>query len=757
MKSIVFCSVVAIAFATAPAFAQDETVSAGTTDAAQDSGGVNDIIVTATRASTSVQKTPLTIQVLSSDTLTKSGVTDSAALQSAVPGLTFTSGNVGQTLIYMRGIGTSILGLGAGSSVATYLDGVYLSNQQQALQKFGNVERVEVLKGPQATLYGRNATGGAINIITREPGSTMRLDADASYGNYDARTFRMTASGPVSDRVGALFSVLYDEHDGYARNLTLGNRPNADRTMGVRVTFKADVSDATSLTLRGDYSYRKFSDYYKELNPDSIFFFFDDSDYLPDPWEVRNNFVNRSTSRDRGVALTLKSDLGFGDLTSITSFRQFNSGPTVSDFDANDGPYWPALNIGGAILGDTLRSRQFYHESYVATDRAAPFFVTVGANYHREKAKQFVFRPLSFSETVVGAGTSDQTFDRWLDDETVSGFVDAGANVTPDLTLTAGVRYSEERKDYSQFNYYTANVPAGLAEATRTDKSWSPKLGAEYRPTSDLMLYATATSGFKSGGFAENNPFNTFKPEKIWSYEAGIKASFLDRRGRFNLAFFHADYEDLQIQQLVGGGTSFVRRIVNADSAKIQGVDVELTLRPVDRLTLGLGGEYLKTKIGDAILCEPTLPCTGTSAPFNAGVQNVKGNPLPNAPKWSLVGNVDYDIPLGNGMVNLHADASYRSRAYFNYFGLATLANGSEVSQPAYVNLNAQIRYEDDAGWSIAAYGQNLTDELVRTWMDVLSNYSSPATSTTPIDRGTLTGARFAAPRTYGVRFGYSF
>lgn len=758
MRNWIYSGAALVASAAAPAVAQTSLATGNAVPqagGAQD-GGLTDIVVTATRASTSVQRTALTIQVLSSDALAKSSVNDSAALQNSVPGLTFTSGNVGQTLIYMRGIGTSILGLGAGASVATYVDGIYLSNQQQALQKFSNIERVEILKGPQATLFGRNATGGAINIITREPGDTMRLDADASYGNYNAVTLRATASGPVTDTVGALFSVLYDDHDGYAKNITLGNRPNADQTVGIRGTLQFKPSPSTSLTLRGDYSYRKFSDYYKELNPESIFNFFNGgSDFIADPWKIRNNVVNSATARDRGASFTVGSDFGFADLTSVTSYRQFNSGPTVSDLDSNDGPYWPALNLGSTILGDTLRSRQFYHETYLATDRKKPFFVTVGANYHREKARQFVYRPLAFTAIIVGAGTGDQTFDRALDNEAYSGFIDAGANLSSDLTLTAGVRYSEEKKDYSQFNYFTTNIPLGLQIGKRTDRSWSPRAGVEFRPSADMMLYASATSGFKSGGFAENNPLNTFKPEKIWSYEAGLKSSFLDRRGRFNVALFYADYKDLQIQQLVGGGLSFVRRIVNADKATIYGVDFEASIRPRDELTLSLGGEFLKTKIGNALLCAPTLPCTGATAPYNAGVLNPKGNVLPNAPKWSLIGNVDYDIPLAGGTINMHGDLSYRSRALFNYFGQAQLSNGAQLSQPAYINVNGQIRFKSESGWSIAVYGQNLTDRLVRTWMDVLSNYSSPPSPL--INRGTLTGARFAAPRTYGLRVGVSF
>lgn len=758
MGNLTFGCAALLALTAMPAEAQIVSTAASAGDAqAQQApdGGLTDIVVTATRASSSLQRTPLTIQALSADALLKSGIADTAALQNSVPGLTFTSGNVGQTLIYLRGIGTSILGLGAGASVATYVDGIYLSNQQQALQKFSDIDRVEVLKGPQATLFGRNATGGAINIITKEAGSTTRLDADASYGNFGAVTLRTTASGPVSDNLGALFSVLYDAHDGYARNLTLGNRPDADRTIGARVAFTFRPSDETTLALRGDYSSRKFSDYYKELNPDSIFYFFNaGKDYISDPWKIRNNVVNRASSRDRGVSLTLKSDVGIGNLTSLTSFRQFNSGPTVSDLDANEGPYWPALNLGSVILGDTLRSRQFYHETYLATDRSRPFFATIGANYHREKAKQFVYRPLAFTANVVGAGTGDQTFDRALDNEAYSGFIDAGANLSSRVTLTAGVRYSIEKKDYSQFNYFTTNIPLGFQEGNRTDKSWSPKAGIEYRPSGSLMIYASATSGFKSGGFAENNPLNSFKPEKIWSYEAGFKSSFLDRKGRLNVAFFYADYKDLQIQQLVGGGLSFVRRIVNADKATIYGIDLDASIRPVDRLTLGVGGEYLKTRIGDALLCAPTLPCTGAVAPYNAGVLNPKGNVLPNAPRWSLVGNADYDMPVLHGMLNLHSDLSYRSRALFNYFGQAQLANGAELSQPAYINLNAQIRYKDRSGWSVAVFGQNLTDRLVRTWMDVLSNYSSPPAPL--VNRGTLTGARFAPPRTYGVRLGLS-
>jgi outer membrane receptor protein involved in Fe transport len=219
-------------------------------DRAQDANSAEEIVVTATRRSESIQRIPMTISAFSSEALTKSGATDTRALQAAVPGLTFTSGNVGQTLVYMRGIGTSVLGLGAGTSVATYIDGVYMPNQQQALQKFSSIERIEVLKGPQATLYGRNATAGAINIISRAPSDTFHMDADASYGNYDAVTLRTTVTGPLSSKVNGLISALYDTHNGYFENVQLGNRPGAEKYVGAALCCSSQPTISRSRSAR---------------------------------------------------------------------------------------------------------------------------------------------------------------------------------------------------------------------------------------------------------------------------------------------------------------------------------------------------------------------------------------------------------------------------------------------------------------------------------------------------------------------------
>src|SRR5262249_9887011 len=158
--------------------------------------------------------------------------------------------------------------------------------------------------------------------------------------------------------------------------------------------------------------------------------------------------------------------------------------------------------------------------------------------------------------------------------------------------------------------------------------------------------------------------------------------------------------------------------------ARIYGIDFDASVRPIENLTINLAGEYLNTRMGDASLCHPTLPCTGTVAPFNGGILNPNGNPLPNAPEFSLASRIDYDIPLSSGTINTHVDVSYRSRAYFSYFGLAELPSGAAISQPDYVNLNAQLSYTSNTHWSVALYGQNLTDEVVITWQDVISNYS---------------------------------
>jgi len=741
-NQIALCCTFAMGLGTTHAYAQDAEPSANSS--------IAEVVVTATRRSESIQRTPMTIAAFSSDALLKSGAIDTRALQSQVPGLTFTSGNVGQTLVYLRGTGTSILGMAAGTSVATYVDGVYLSNQQQGLQKFSNIERVEVLKGPQATLYGRNATAGAINIITRSPSRTFAMDADASYGNFDAMTLRTTVTGPLSENVSALVSALYDTHSGYAENVTLGNHPSGlNKQVGVRTALRIEPADNLAVTLRADYAESQASDYIKDVNPGS-FLYRQTGDFIADPWKIRNDIANRSESRDRGVSATVNADLGFGDLTSVTSLRQYNSGPHFTDLDSNDGPYLPAFNSISAIAGDTLRSRQFYHETYIATDNTRRLFATFGANYHSESGDQFVFRPVT--ALYSGTGSVAQTYNRSLRDATYSVFVDAGVNIVENLKATAGVRYSHDKKTYGQLNSFTySGVPAGVLTGERTDDSVSPRFGVEYQVNPDLLLYVSATSGFKSGGFAENDPRNSFRPEEVWSYETGAKHTLWDGRARLNAALFYADYRNLQTQQIEA--VTNIRRISNADKARIYGVDFEATVRPLDSLTLSLAGEYLHTRMGDASLCSPIAPCSGAVPPFNAGIQNPSGNPLPNAPKFSLTTGVDYEIPLATGKVQAHVDAAYRSRAYFSYFGIAELANGTEISQPSYVNLNAQLSY-GQSNWTVDLYGQNLTDELVRTWQDAISVFSGTAPLS---DNGTIVTTRFAPPRTYGVRVRYSF
>ncbi len=699
---------------------------------AQDNGG--DIVVTAMRRETSLQNVPASIAALSSSQLEKSGITDSGGLQYQVPGLMIAKDSGQQAQIYIRGVGNNLQGISAGNSVATYVDGVYVPNSIQVFQEFNDVERIEVLKGPQATLYGRNATGGAINIISSDPSFTASGKGDISFGNYNAFTARASINAPIVDDTLALrVSVQSAYHKGYNENIYLGQRMQGQSSTGVRAALRWKVSPDFEAILRADYSNSNNTDYLKIRNPKSWWYLISPVDqYVDDPRKVMGDVGAAQPIENDGQSLHLRWDTGIGTIKSVTSRRHFDSGPTFLDLDQVALP--PGIVNGrpyqGSYLGDITASTSYYHETYLATDTSKPLRAILGFNYFHEDAREFQYQ--------YAGGLS--SYDRHGKTDAYSLFVDASLDVSPQFTISAGLRYSDEKRDYSQLRIIPA-VP--LISNKASWDSFSPRVGVEYRPNDDVLLYANATSGFKSGGFNLQNPLNPFKPEKIWSYEGGIKASLFDRKLRTSLSGFYYSYKDIQVSQTLA---NLQRVVTNAGTAKIWGLDAEGSWAATPELRLTFGLSLLHSEYGSAILCDAVIgPCASANAP---ALVDVKGNRLPRAPGTTGSIAVDYTAPgeVAGGELSLHLDAAYRSRTYWTPFEFK-----AHSVDPQWMT-NAQVRY-DRGNWYVAGYVQNIFDVLY-----VSNGIGSGKLSTA----NGLIGEpavfdRYAAPRTYGIRIGFSY
>lgn len=711
-------------------------------EAPEDETAVGEVVVTGLRRETTVQNTAAVIDVLSAETLEAAGVTGSMTLQFKTPGVLISQDLGLQTQVYIRGIGSNLQGIAVSNSVATYVDGIYIPNVIQAAQSFNDVERVEILKGPQATLYGRNATGGAILVVSKDPSFNFGGSVDASVGNYKAYQIRGSITGPiVDDKLAGRLSVQASEYEGYNKNLFNGKRIGGQQLLGVRGALLFTPNDDLSVTLRGDYTWQASSDFLKLLPSTSVYYIGAQQWFTPDRRSVFLDIQPDQPMEDGGVATTLRWNSPVGKVTSVTGFRTFRAGPLRSDSDqvASPGTFFPA---GIGFVGSRFGSESIYHETYLATDPAKRFSAIVGGNYFYEDAFEFK-RVLGPTLAVPRTNT-----DRLGDTEAWSAYVDGTFVLTDTLNLVGGVRYSRETKTYDFYRRLPV-LPEDHNKATF--KNTSPRIGVEWRPRDGLLVYASATSGFKSGGFNSDTPTNGFGPEKIWSYEGGLKTRVWDNRARLNASAFYYDYKDIQVLQYITINSLITPIITNAGTAKLWGADVTADISLTEALTVGGGVSYLHSEFGSAQFCDPLMgSCTATN-PANRPFVNVKGNRLPRAPELSGTVYVDYEIPLGlPGELTLHADASYRSKTYYTVFENPLYAADS------FWMLGATVRYEDPKGWFAEAYGQNLANTLAITQIINSSPIRNPSTGV--ILAGTPARfERYAAPRTYGVRIGYKF
>ena len=722
--------------------------------AAAESAGptVSEIVITGQKRTSTVQNTAATINVVTAETLAATGATGTTSLQFATPGLMVSQDLGLQTQIFIRGVGSNLQGIGTGNSVSTYMDGVYIPNSIASSQQFTDVERVEVLKGPQATLYGRNATGGAISIVTYEPKFTFGGSADVSYGSYNALTTHLSMNIPViADRLALSVATQTTKHDGYVTNLFDNTKLNYEDVKGVRVALKAKLSDDLDVVARADYTDILESDVYKLLPSTSYYYVTPPSTianpvpqyFSSDPRKVYYNTDSRNPGVDRGVSATVHWHTPIGLVTSVTSERMFKAGPIFADNDQTP-LYSVVFGVGLDTIGTTQASSSFYHETYLTTNLTGPLNFIVGGNYFLDKEHQR-------DRSNTASTNEDAKTSAW------SVYTDGNYDLNEMIRLVAGVRYSSETKDFARQAIFPTLLPTVANE--RTFSNLSPRIGVEVRPHAGLLLYATATKGFKSGGFNQSNALNSFSPETVWSYEGGLKARLWDGRARMATSAFYYDYKDIQVLQYVlatlpGQTVATLNQLItNAASAKVWGLDADGDAALTDNLTVGGGVSLLHTEFGSALFCDPRA---GSCAPAaNATFQpvrvNVEGNPLARAPDVSANLYAEYKIPVPlPGALKVRLDASYRGLTYFTVF------KSDYYKTDPYWLMNAKIRYEAPENWYGELFVQNLTDELAIT--NIIN--SSPVYSgvTGKLVLGTpATFNRYAAPRTYGVRVGVKF
>ncbi len=704
-RSIVFCAL----------FAAISTTLLGMPAKASAEGEkIREIIVTAQKRATNLMKTPAAVSAVDSEALHDSVVRDLDELGMLVPTLIVNEELVSK--IFIRGVGTENLTSGGDPGVAVNVDGEYLARTSAANFDLYDIERVEVLRGPQGTLYGRNTTGGAINIISRAPTNAFGGDVQAEFGDYDHARFAATLNGPLVDEtlLGRI-SLVKSDRDGYTPNETTGRALDDQDFDAGRLRLRYLPTDTLRVDLIADYTdldNRQAPFKILEDTP-SIFELPPYSGHDPaDKRAVAHDVEDVMRQKQRGGTVEVDWTPGDFTVTSITGYRKTDFF-SLFDGDSTDQDYQNFF--------DDSRFDQFSQELRLASDTGGALQWLVGLYYFNDDGTSHVF-----VEVPAFGFNIDHRAD--LKTESWAAFGQATYGLRDDLRLTLGLRYSDERRDATQeSDFGGGNVQQQVLD--RNDDAWTPKLGVEYDWSDNTLLYANLTKGFKSGGFVFNGFQPSYKPETVWVLDGGIRTRLLDGRLQASVSTFYYDYTDMQVSVF----EQFVATIKNAADATIYGMELEVTARPTDSLDVNLGLSLLHAEYDEFITQDPTQPGVPSV--------NLAGNDLPRAPDVAATLGLAYTHPFFSiGSITYRVDYRYQSRSYFNAF------NRSRSEQPALNLVDARASFTtDDKQWEIALYGKNLTDKLY---------YATILESAVEIGRpfGIL-----AAPRTWGVQLAYHF
>lgn len=721
----------------------------------QASGGLEDIVVTARRTSETLQKTPISITALNSQMLEKINVNQVDKVAQIAPNVVISqqSGALSAASINIRGIGQTDPSFALDTAVGIYMDGVYVARSAGSIFDLVDLERIEVLRGPQGTLFGRNTTGGAIQLITKKPTDDFGVTLKGGYGSRDNRHFRARldtgrlGDGPISTS----FVYYHRARDGYFDNLLTPDSKDPG-SLNVNAYMAAVRGDFGPLQM--DYSY----DYDKRTGAPAFFqvtgitdaalAYYSQSESLggaplqlfdPDKRaraglqapSANGEFTGKTVGQGHNLtisyefspALTFKSITGYRKLLLANALGLSGNGELKG--------YAPDLSVQTVVpyngVNAPQRQRQFSQELQLLGS-VGDFSYVLGAYYFNEKASEDNKQQLTF--ILDGGSTADPRY--------------VGINLEPEakyharsksyaafgqlswrpqslderFELTGGIRYTKDKKRMT-----LENANAGVPDPTNGTDSISFDnvsflVSASYQFTPDILGYAKVSTGYKSGGFNPRAPgltdpdggfagLNSFKPEKLTSYEAGLKTDLLDRRLRINLAAFYSSYKDLQVAQFASGTGGASTLLVNAGKAEFKGVELEMTALPVRGLTLTGSLGYTDPKYKQFLFLDP-LTNVVTDISDTARFSNVA--------KFNSYVAAEYQFePMAFGQLSVRGSYAYRSHVYFYPNDAVNIFN-REVDSNATNTVDARITLSDipignQLRGEISLFGENLLNE----------------------------------------------
>ncbi len=721
------------AAAAAPVFAQTAAGTATASDLGP--GRLADVIVTAQKVAQPAGKAAISITAIGGEELRTSGATNAVALSTLMPNVQISAGSSGSTDISIRGIVSTNTTEVGDPAAAFHVDGVYLGRPQSAGANFFDLERVEVLRGPQGTLYGRNATAGAINLITNKPGKKFAGEANILLGTQNLKGFEGMVNVPVNSTLALRAVVSSTVRDGYLTTAdgsgvanTFGkNRDDADN-LSARVHGLLSFSATAKLLITADMSNNKGA------GPGSVPLATFQNKTGSEQRTVLNN-KNEGSRDDKstGLAAEFTADLGVGELTYLGARRTF---------DRNN------LSSTGGVTSLTVSGfTQTSHELRLAsnTGSGASALAWVGGLYAFDEQGDI---DATFGINPFGAANPGYRFIQTpVTSKSVAAFGQATYSVTPTLRLTAGLRHTKDDKarDGRITNGAgTFNFPPGDNKAAVNYSKSTWKLGVDTDLAPGVLGYVGAATGYKAGGYFDGSNAkgdNTYRPELLTSVEAGVKGRFMDNRLRLSASVFSYDYKDLQISYVaINPLTNATGTITtNAARARNNGVELEAKLAVGDTGTLNVGLGLLDAKYKSFNFPAVLLP---VAAPARPVAIEFAGNKLDRAPDVTLTLGYtrDWALPGGAG-ITAYIGTRYSSSYVLSNFAVATPVQYTQASHTR-TDLNATYNAAGDK-WYVQAYGRNLENRTVMTGFSFSSLTGNQVYLNEPRNFGLRAGLRF--------------
>jgi iron complex outermembrane receptor protein len=725
-------SVFAVGLLVAPVYAQE----AATVD---DSAMLDEVLVTAQKREENLQKVAVSVTALTSAAIENKGIVQFSDLTHAVPSLTIVQASVAtNNSIFLRGIGTAAFSIAVDPSVSVVVDDVAVIQQAQAFANLADIERVEVLRGPQGTLFGKNASAGVVNVVTKGPTEQLAVAAQLTATDDNELKTELSVAGPFGAGGGSgfRFSAYHTDRDGYVRNLATGQDLNNARDNGFRGKLQFNLTDRLKLRLSGDYSdgfNRGSANTFRDVPAGTAFFgAIPLATYVAgiapgaDNFNVNVDDVPFQKSRQSSGNARLAYDFASSQLVSVTSYQDW----AYSNFEDVDGttinvlasPLGAAGRNGGLVQGGSFHAFQFAEElRLVSTGEGRLKWMAGG--YYSDSTTGRTFNRSTNSGLITGPLAGFNAF--WqakAGNKSTAAFAQFDYSFTDRTRVTAGVRFANEKISVAFTNLVPA-VPVAFAGKTAADKAvW--KVALQQDVADQVMLFATIASGYKgqgydvSTGFNQSRADNPVKGEESRAYELGIKSRYMDNRVQLNATAFLTDYNEFQAQSTIIGPTGPVLRLNNVGKLRTQGVEVEFSAKPMTSLLIDSSIAYVDAKVREypfaqcytgqtvALGCfvVPAVPPSTTTT----SAQNLGGQQLANSPKFKYNIGATLDFPVGTSMKGF-ASLNYQHQSDVTF----DLFRNPLTVQPAYglLNGNVGIADGDDGHWKLVLFVSNILDK----------------------------------------------